>query len=87
MPSLTALDLTRLPEPARTELLDFYEFLLHKYGITESLSAVANNELLAAPQSLKKRLGEIAARCAELPVLDARSADEILGYDEHGLPR
>ena len=24
---------------------------------------------------------------ANLPVLDGRSADEILGYDEHGLPR
>jgi hypothetical protein len=22
----------------------------------------------------------------QLPVLDPRSADEILGYDEHGLP-
>lgn len=37
------------------------------------------------------RLGEeiarIQARVAELPVLDARSPDEILGYDTHGLPR
>ena len=32
-------------------------------------------------------LAEIADRCARLPVLDQRSADEILGYDEHGLPR
>ncbi len=27
---------------------------------------------------------EIAARLNELPVLDNRSADEILGYNEHG---
>ena len=32
------------------------------------------------------RLMEIANHCASLPVLDSRSAEEIL-YDEHGLPR
>jgi antitoxin VapB len=30
---------------------------------------------------------EIGRRCAALPDVDARTADEILGYDEHGLPR
>jgi antitoxin VapB len=30
---------------------------------------------------------EIGKRCAALPDLDRRTADEILGYDEHGLPR
>ncbi len=29
---------------------------------------------------------EISRRCAELPELDSRSADEIIGYDENGLP-
>jgi antitoxin VapB len=29
---------------------------------------------------------EIACRSAARPVLDSRSEDEILGYDEHGLP-
>ena len=28
----------------------------------------------------------IINHCAALPVLDGRSDDEILGYDEHGLP-
>jgi antitoxin VapB len=32
------------------------------------------------------RLNEIAVHCASLPVLDNRSADEML-YDERGLPR
>lgn len=36
---------------------------------------------------LGDELLEIASHCAALPVLDARPADEILGYDEHGLPR
>lgn len=32
------------------------------------------------------RLRRLAAEVAELPVLDDRPVDEILGYDEHGLP-
>jgi antitoxin VapB len=31
-------------------------------------------------------LDQIARHAASLPVLDPRSADEILGYDAHGLP-
>jgi antitoxin VapB len=38
-------------------------------------------------RGLADELDEIAQRCAALPVLDDRPADEILGYDEHGLPR
>jgi len=38
-------------------------------------------------RSLADELDEIALHCAALPVHDARPADEILGYDEHGLPR
>ncbi len=37
-------------------------------------------------RSLADELDEIALRCASLPVLDSRPADEILGYDENGLP-
>lgn len=37
-------------------------------------------------RSLAADLLEIGARCAALPVLDDRTPDEILGYDEHGLP-
>jgi hypothetical protein len=36
---------------------------------------------------LVDELDAIALHCASLPVLDARTADEILGYDERGLPR
>lgn len=38
-------------------------------------------------RSLAEELEAIAEHCAKLPVLDARSPEEILGYDEHGLPR
>jgi antitoxin VapB len=40
-----------------------------------------------AQRRLADELDEIAHRCARLPVRDPRSPDEILGYDEHGLPR
>jgi antitoxin VapB len=36
---------------------------------------------------LRDELREIARRCAELPTLDERPSDEILGYDHRGLPR
>jgi antitoxin VapB len=37
--------------------------------------------------SLRRELEKIRKRCSSLPVRDRRSAEEILGYDEHGLPR
>jgi antitoxin VapB len=36
---------------------------------------------------LADELDEIALHCSALPVRDSRSADEIMGYDENGLPR
>jgi len=40
-----------------------------------------------AKRRLADELDEIAAHCSALPVLDRRSAEEIIGYDENGLPR
>jgi antitoxin VapB len=40
-----------------------------------------------ARRPLADRLDEIARHCAALPVLRDRTADEILGYDDRGLPR
>jgi antitoxin VapB len=37
-------------------------------------------------RTLADELDEIAKRCARLPVQDRRTADEILGYDDDGLP-
>jgi antitoxin VapB len=39
-----------------------------------------------AGRSLAADILEIGRRCAALPDLDRRTADEILGYDEAGLP-
>lgn len=40
-----------------------------------------------ARRRLADELDEIGRHCAALPVLDARSDDEILGYDASGSPR
>ncbi len=62
----------------------------------ETLTAaivVALRERLARLRGRRKRrplrddLREIGRRCAALPTLDNRPADEILDYDERGLPR
>lgn len=39
-----------------------------------------------ADRRLADELDAIALHCASLPILDPRTADEILGYDDHGLP-
>lgn len=49
---------------------------MHRGPLTEAEVAVRRAAIL-----------KIQAAVAELPVLDNRSADEIIGYDEHGLPR
>jgi len=40
----------------------------------------------AKREKLADRLMEIGAHCASLPDIDPRSPDELLGYDETGLP-
>jgi antitoxin VapB len=41
----------------------------------------------ARRRRLRDELREIAQRVAQLPSLDERPSDVILGYDERGLPR
>jgi antitoxin VapB len=36
---------------------------------------------------LSEEILKIGQRCAELPIQDERSDDEIIGFDERGLPR
>ncbi|MBS0364883.1 MAG: type II toxin-antitoxin system VapB family antitoxin [Proteobacteria bacterium] len=39
-----------------------------------------------AKRQLADELDEIALHCSALAVRDPRTADEIMGYDKHGLP-
>lgn len=36
---------------------------------------------------LSEELLKIGRRCSRLPLQDKRPAEEVIGYDEHGLPR
>jgi len=60
-------------------------------SITKAINQAVKERLqrLKAPKDREEyvaRIMDITRRIAERPVLDARSSDEILGYDEYGLP-
>ena len=38
-------------------------------------------------EELVRRMEEISARCAARPIVDPRSPNELIGYDDYGLPR
>jgi antitoxin VapB len=61
-------------------------------SITEAVIAALHDSLTretarARPRNLGEDLREIGRRCAALPDLDRRSAEEIIGYNEIGVPR
>jgi antitoxin VapB len=53
-------------------------------ALEERLRRVGSDARKAA---LLEDMASSRRRWAALPVLDSRSADEIIGYDENGLPR
>jgi antitoxin VapB len=55
-------------------------------AVTEALRERLERERGRATGDIERRLELLAADVARLPVLDDRPADEIIGYDEHGLP-
>lgn len=58
-------------------------------SITEAVTIAIQDRLMRQRrdrQRISDEIMRIAADAASLPVLDARLADEILGYDEDGLP-
>jgi antitoxin VapB len=60
-------------------------------GVTEAVRRSAEERLhrlkvRRTARDLAQEILDIGAHCAALPELDSRSADEILGYDENGLP-
>jgi antitoxin VapB len=61
------------------------ETITHAVGV--ALRERLERLRVAPPRRLAAELDEIALRCAALPLVDDRPEEEILGYDEHGLPR
>ena len=62
----------------------------HRRSLSKEVIAVLEGSRPHAPESQGKATVEeimaIAHRFASLPVLDDRSDDEIIGYDENGIP-
>ncbi len=59
---------------------------------TEAVTQALRDRLARLRRERSRRrlvdeLDAIALHCAALPVLDPRSAEEIIGYDERGVPR
>jgi antitoxin VapB len=54
-----------------------------RYALHDRLTRLRRERV---QRRLADELNEIGLRCSRLPVLDSRSADQILGYDDGGLP-
>jgi antitoxin VapB len=52
----------------------------------ELSSPSARGERLSKDE-LILRMEQISARCGSRPLVDPRSPDELIGYDDYGLPR
>lgn len=62
-------------------------------SLTEAVKIALRRELKRARvarvkkvRPLAERLDEIALRCAALPDINTRPPEDIIGYNEHGLP-
>ncbi len=60
-------------------------------SLTEAIRMALRERLERETRLSRGRVGaeirRVQERLARLPVLDARSAEQILDYDDHGLPR
>lgn len=86
MPTMTLRD---LPEDLRDWLKRQAE--AHHRSVNKEVIALLESlrsrpERALTQEEKRARIEEISRRSAALPVLDKRSEDEILGYDENGLP-
>ena len=56
-------------------------------AIRRALEERLERETQRSQRAISPEIRRIQERLARLPVLDPRSAEEILGYDDRGLPR
>jgi antitoxin VapB len=56
-------------------------------AVREQLEQRKANEQSADPPDIWEQIREIQDEIAAAPDVDTRSADEIIGYDEYGVPR
>ena len=59
--------------------------------LTDAIRLALRDRLERESHRARRGIGaevrRVQERLARLPVLDARAPDEIVGYDEHGVPR
>lgn len=55
-------------------------------AVTKALRDRLARETGRNPDTFEDDVERIVAELKQVPVLDDRTADEIIGYDEHGLP-
>jgi antitoxin VapB len=60
---------------------------LSRSGETLSWRRATNRPAIATKEAFFAELDAVAARSAARPVVDPRAPDEIIGYDDFGLPR
>ena len=56
-------------------------------AVRTALAERLERERRRRARSLAERLDEFALHCASLPNYDTRTPEEIVGYDEYGVPR
>jgi antitoxin VapB len=56
-------------------------------AVVTALRERLEREQAKGAASMRRRLARLAADVAALPVADGRAAEEIIGYDDAGLPR
>lgn len=56
-------------------------------AVVVALRERLERERMRRGPGIRDRIRRLAAELAQLPTLDERPADEILGYDERGVPR
>lgn len=68
--------------------------LAHRTGetLTEAIKVALRDRLARLREQARRRplseeLLEIGRRCAAMPTLDDRTAEDIIGHDNRGLPR
>jgi antitoxin VapB len=81
--SIKSPDVERLARELVAKTGESLTGAIHK-ALQERLDRLKNQ---GRKQAAVSQLEDILARVDKLTVLDSRSADEILGYDDQGLPR
>lgn len=81
--SIKSLDVERLARELAEKTGDSLTGVIQK-ALEQSLERLKRNR---RSQILAGQLDEILRRVDDMPDIDSRSPDEIIGYDEFGLPR